>query len=352
MKNRSSFLMLFVLLGVLFQGCKSEDPPVPEPEVPKPTAAFTFEQVEESDPFTFHFENQSKDYEIVRWEFGDDSSSLDVSPTHTFLKTGEFTVKMNTQNSQGYWAQKEVVIDISPDSVLIINTELQEDGSLNLSLSSNIETDSLFWYKGIGTAAELIHQGPVANIEVASGQFQDYTLRVKTPKGSIAEISKLLTDIGIVRDVTDAGNLSVSRDNNGGPEAGEGSLKLVDNNTNTKFLQFDYVGDLWYQLEYFQPQVIGAYTFTSANDAQQRDPKNWTLQASNDGEEWVVLDTRTDEVFEDRFMTRIFTFDNTEAYLFYRVYVTEVGSGGLFQLAEWRMLQLPQETTTGETTSE
>src|SRR5690606_11950840 len=343
MKNRSYFFIWVVITGILFQACKSEEAPVPEPEVLKPTAAFTYEQVEENDPFTFKFENLSENYEVVRWEFGDDSSSLEISPTHTFLKTGEFRVKMNTQNSQGYWAQKEVMIDISPDSVLIINTESLGDGTLNLSLSSNIETDSLFWYKGTGTGAELIHQGDVANIEVESGQFQDYTLRIKTPKGYVAEISKLLTDIGIVRDVTEFGNLSVSRDNNGGAEAGEGSLKLTDNNVNTKFLQFDYAGDLWFQLEYFQPQVIGAYTFTSANDASQRDPKNWTLQASNDGEDWVVLDTQTDQVFEDRFMTRIFTIDNTDAYLFYRVYVTSVGSGGLFQLAEWRVLQLPQE---------
>src|SRR5690606_22319193 len=350
MKNRSYFFIWVVITGILFQACKSEEAPVPEPEVLKPTAAFTYEQVEENDPFTFKFENLSENYEVVRWEFGDDSSSLEISPTHTFLKTGEFRVKMNTQNSQGYWAQKEVMIDISPDSVLIINTESLGDGTLNLSLSSNIETDSLFWYKGTGTGAELIHQGDVANIEVESGQFQDYTLRIKTPKGSVAEISKLLTDIGIVRDVTEFGNLSVSRDNNGGAEAGEGSLKLTDNNVNTKlsvnfnepspasappllslkltdnnvntkFLQFDYAGDLWFQLAYFQPQVIGAYTFTSANDASQRDPKNWTLQASNDGEDWVVLDTQTDQVFEDRFMTRIFTIDNTDAYLFYRVYV-------------------------------
>lgn len=344
MKNRNCFFGLFILIGIFIQACKSEDPPVPEPELPKPTAAFTFTQVDEDDPFTFKFENISENYEIVRWEFGDDSSSLEVSPTHTFLKTGEFRVKMNSQNSQGYWAQKEVVIDISPDSVLIINTEPVGDGTLNLSLSSNLETDSLFWYKGIGSAAELIHKGPVANIQVESGQFQDYTLRIKTPKGSIAEVSKLLTDIGIVRDVTNFGNLSVSRDNGGGPEAGEGSLKLIDNNINSKFLQFDYAGDLWFQLEYFQPQVIGAYTFTSANDASGRDPKNWTLQASKDGNEWVVLDTRTDQVFESRFQTNIFTFDNSEPYLFYRIYVTAVGSGTLFQMAEWRVLQLPPKS--------
>lgn len=260
-------MALFAMIVLLMSSCKSEDPPIPVPEEPKPTAVFTFEQVDDDDPFTYSFTNNSTNFKEVRWEFGDDSSSLEVSPIHTFLKTGTFRVKLLAQDDQGYWAQKETVIEILPDSIMDIDATALPNGTLNLDFKADFEVESLYWYKGSGTDAELVHEGTTANIAVETGQFQAYTLRVKTPKGSQATVSRLLTDIGVVTDITNQGNLTVSRDN-GGPEADEGSLKLVDNNPNSKFLQFDFVGDLWCQLEYFVPKIAGAYTFTSANDAE------------------------------------------------------------------------------------
>src|SRR5690606_15286416 len=87
----------------------------------------------------------------------------------------------------------------------------------------------------------------------------------------------------IETDVTQLGVFSVSRDNNGGPDNNEGSKKLVDNDINTKFLQSNFSGDLWAQIVFHEPQLVGAYTMTSANDAKERDPKSWNLQGSMDG---------------------------------------------------------------------
>lgn len=142
-------------------------------------------------------------------------------------------------------------------------------------------------------------------------------------------------------DVTGEGTLSVSRDNNGGPEAGEGSLKLVDNNINSKFLQFNYSGDLWVQLEFPEPVAVGAYTMTSANDAPDRDPKNWTLQGSNNGINWTTLDTRTDESFPQRFQTKRYDFNNVTAYRHYRLNITANWGSTLYQQAEWRLIRVP-----------
>lgn len=335
----------FGLLGAMalvFAACDSEEIPQPLPDEPKPTAAFTFEQHSDDDPFTYSFTNGATNFKEVRWEFGDDSSSLEVSPLHTFLYTGDFRVTLRAENGQGFWAQRETVISIKPEDVFNLVATPAAGGTLDLSVASGAAIESINWYKGTGTGAEFIASGDEINIEVASGQFQEYTIRVETPNGSQAEVSHLLTDLGIVRDVTADGNLSVSRDNSGGMHAGEGSLKLTDNNINSKFLQFDYSGDLWFELEFYQPVVLGGYTFTSANDASQRDPRNWRLEATNDGITWDVLDTRNDETFATRFLTRTFIFDNSQAYTRYRVYVTAVGDGTLFQMAEWRVLSLPQ----------
>ena len=335
-------LGLLVAAPLLFLGCKEDPAPTPEPEEPKPSAMFSLEQLAEDDPFTYAFTNSGANYTLVRWEFGDDSVSLDDSPIHTFLRTGDFRVTLRTENSQGFWAESETVIYIQPDSLIEVATTPLPDGSLDLSVSSDIAIDSIFWYEGVGTGGKFLTNDNQVNIAVEEGQFADYTLRVKTPNGSIAQISRLLTDLGVVRDITDNGFLSVSRDNDGGKFAGEGSLKLTDNNTGTKFLQFNYSGDLWWQLDFYEPVILGAYTFTSANDVPDRDPKNWKLEGSMDGETWTLLDERSDEVFEERFMTKTYTFENSTAYRFYRVSVTSVVAGGLFQLAEFRVLALPQ----------
>ena len=143
-------------------------------------------------------------------------------------------------------------------------------------------------------------------------------------------------------DVTDLGEFSVNRDNNGGPDHNEGSKKLVDGNFSSKFLQADFVGDLQCTLVFDEPQKIGAYTFTSANDANTRDPNAWHLEASNDGVNWTTIDSRSGEVFSARLMTRRFDIEFATAYTHYRLNITSiVGGTNLFQMSEWRMIRIP-----------
>ncbi|MGK6351261.1 discoidin domain-containing protein [Parapedobacter sp. DT-150] len=142
-------------------------------------------------------------------------------------------------------------------------------------------------------------------------------------------------------DVTGEATYSVSRDNGDGPEGGEGSLKLVDNDTGSKFLVGDYRADLWVQLVYDAPTKLGAYTLTSANDAPDRDPKDWELLGSNDGENWVTLDARTGEVFTERFQTKRYEFNTAELYTHYRIQFGVNNGSNLWQLGEWRVIRVP-----------
>lgn len=337
------------LLGTIFlavtlcAGCKKDEKEIaPEPEGPKPTASFTASQVADDDPFTFDFENESTNFSVVRWEFGDDSSSVETSPVHTFLKTGTFTVLMRVENEEKYWAQQEKIIQINPNRLMEMDTRPTGTGTLDLAVNTGVNLSEVSWYNGATATGTPISTEREVSIPVETGRFDYYTLQGKTPKGSVLQITRLLTDLGIVRDVTADGVLSVSRDNNGGPDGGEGSKKLVDNDITTKFLQSDFSGDLWFQLEFYNPVVLGGYTFTSGNDADGRDPLNWRLEGSKDGSNWTVLDRRENEDFPGRRETRTFTFANSTAYNFYRIYVTAVNSGSLFQLSEWRVLSLPQ----------
>lgn len=337
------------LLGIIFLGiilcvsCGKEEKDIePEPEEPKPTASFSASQVADDDPFTFDFQNESTNFSVVRWEFGDDSSSVETSPIHTFLKTGTFTVLMRVENTAKYWAQREKIIEINADQLMEMDTHPTGSGTLDLAVNTDVKLSEVNWYNGTAATGTPISTEREISIPVETGRFDYYTLQGKTPKGSVVQITRLLTDLGIVRDVTADGVLSVSRDNNGGADAGEGSKKLVDNDITTKFLQSDFSGDLWFQLEFYNPVVLGGYTFTSGNDADGRDPLNWRLEASKDGNNWTVLDTRENEDFPGRRETRTFTFANSTAYNFYRIYVTAVNSGSLFQMSEWRVLSVPK----------
>lgn len=138
-------------------------------------------------------------------------------------------------------------------------------------------------------------------------------------------------------DVTNDGIYSYSRDNG---NQNENALKLIDNNYDSKFLLFDFV-DLELKLVYTEAQKIGAYTFTSGNDAQERDPAEWVLYGSNDGNTWEAIDVRRTEVFNGRKETKRFNIEFPKAYKQFKLHIERTRSSSLFQMAEWRMVRIP-----------
>ncbi|MDN5795998.1 MAG: GH92 family glycosyl hydrolase [Intrasporangium sp.] len=114
---------------------------------------------------------------------------------------------------------------------------------------------------------------------------------------------------------------------------GEIAANLADANPETKWLSFASTG--WVRYELSAPAKIVRYSLTSANDAPERDPKDFTLQGSSDGTTWTDLDRRTGIDFSGRFATRTFEITTSAAYTFFRLDVTAVHSGGIVQLADW-----------------
>ncbi len=141
-------------------------------------------------------------------------------------------------------------------------------------------------------------------------------------------------------DITGQGVLTVSNENPGGPSDGEGSLKLTDNDINSKYLYFGFDSEGWFQVKFPTAVAVGAYTFTSANDASDRDPKDWTLKGSNDGVNWTVIDTRSGESFNNRFQTKRYELPGAaQAFTHYRIFLTANNGSWLFQMAEWRLIK-------------
>jgi hypothetical protein len=150
------------------------------------------------------------------------------------------------------------------------------------------------------------------------------------------ETDKDLTELAI--------KMSVNIENRDGADAGEGSKKVIDGNLDTKFLIFSFAPDFYIELEYDIAQRLDAYTLTSANDASDRDPKNWKIVGSNDRTQWTELDSQTDQQFSERKQTQRFEFDNENTYKYYRINISALrgATSALFQLAEWRVIRRPQ----------
>ncbi|GII34268.1 LamG-like jellyroll fold domain-containing protein [Planotetraspora mira] len=113
----------------------------------------------------------------------------------------------------------------------------------------------------------------------------------------------------------------------------ETAANLKDGNSSTKWLAFSATGWVTYQLA--KPAVVVQYALTSANDSPGRDPKDFTVQGSNDGSSWTDLDTQTGQTFSGRFATNTYSFTNKTAYAYYRLNVTANSGDSLIQLADW-----------------
>lgn len=354
MTRKYIYLMLSLLIGIA--SCSDEKEFIIDNEglLPKPTAGFSYTIVDPKDPFTVKFTNSSTNFAISRWAFDDDSTSSETSPTHTFLTTGSFNVKLISLNEESYWAQREETVVISPtDLVTLVATP--SPGNLRMSYQTTMDIGQTEWFVK-GSDGKYTSQSQLADMDLTltQGQFVDAYVLLTTPKGSVARLDMLLAELGIVRDLTTLDNeFSITHENGSGKDGGEGSLKLIDNNIMSKvFLGGVNDALLYWQFGFFQPQIINAYSMTSGNDANDRDPRDWDFLGSQDGINWDVLDSRSQEEFNTggpdankpgRNATRIFTFTNATGYSYYRMHIkARRSSGGTFQMSEFRMLQLPQ----------
>lgn len=123
---------------------------------------------------------------------------------------------------------------------------------------------------------------------------------------------------------------------------------LTDDSYLTKWLTGNRSS--WVQFGAGREYVVSAYTITSANDAANRDPIDWTLQGSNDGQTWTTIDERFKQDFAVRFYQRLFTFDNDTPYRYYRLNFGTVAAGAL-QIAEIELLTAPATDGTSTTSA-
>jgi len=117
----------------------------------------------------------------------------------------------------------------------------------------------------------------------------------------------------------------------------EGPAKAFDGNSGTKYCT--KAPTMWLQYTFDKgKKCIVAYAITTANDAPERDPKDWALQGSNDGKEWAVVDKRSGERFSDRFQRRQFEVAKPGEYTIYKLDVTKNHGEDTSQISELELL--------------
>ena len=329
---KTIYNVALMALSLFMFSCSDKDTEVSAPEEPKPLVNFTYQQEKLDDAFTLGFKSTIEHGEKIRWEFGDDSVSTEANPEHTFLAPGIYRVFLTVENKQGYKAQREEFIKLTADKVLSIAAVPQPGGNIQLKISSaTVYSDFQWKFEDNSTSTDAT---PVTN--VPSGTIKKVTLTAKTSKGSTVTINRLITNFGIGEDITQEAALTVSRENDNGQTSAEGSPKLIDNNLGSKWLLFNFETE-WAQQSFKTPQIVKFYSLTSGDDADGRDPKDWTLEGSSDGVNWDLLDTRTNQIFNKRSETKLFIFTNDKAFLYYKWTIKSNRGDGLFQISEWRL---------------
>jgi hypothetical protein len=289
---------LFFCMAALV-ACSKDALPIAEedPIIINPISDYTITP-DLADGFTFHFKSLAKDFVKLEWRFGDDTLTTTPDPTHIYRAPGEFQVDMMTYSKTGNISHKYVPIKIAADSMLQVITK-KTDVSNQLAFSVNIKgkLKSIEWtFNAVDPATSAVTTtrstalNPVKSF--AFGSFNNFSVTATTDKGSAVSLSKNVTTEGIATDITQSYVSYNSTNENTIQGPNEGSLKLIDGNTTTKFgyyKAFDVPETA--TLGFPAPVAVKMYAIENGNDSEsRRDPKEWYIEGSNDNATWDVLD--------------------------------------------------------------
>jgi len=192
-----------------------------------------------------------------------------------------------------------------------IHQQFSKNGELLFSISKNYDDNArkdqglppLSWYDVPGCADE----------------YRPYFFRIENWRDKLS-ISNL--------DATDnKGILAAQYEDN--------ILNITDNDENTIYSA--NAGAAWIQYESLTPVNLRRYTITSAKDSPEKDPLHWKLFASNDGENWTMLDERYYAEFKERSQTISYVVPIDGEFTHFRLDVlASKGDQGL-QIAEWQL---------------
>ncbi|MES2809224.1 MAG: PKD domain-containing protein [Bacteroidota bacterium] len=355
MKHLLKPIALFACLTALIACSKNDLPIAEEAQVVNPISDYTV-TADANDGFTFHFKSLAKDFVKQEWRFGDDTLKTEANPSHTYLATGEYLVDLKTFSKTGGISHKYYQINIKPDSVLsLITNPTEVNGQLEFGVNIKSKLKSIEWtfnaISPVNSAVTTTKSTSFTPLQsFAFGSFNNFTVTATSEKGSKVTLSRNVTTGGIVTDITQSYVSFKSTNENTVQGPAEGSLKLIDGNTQTKFGFYSvFPVPQIATLEFPAPVAVKMYAIENGNDSEsRRDPKEWYIEGSNDNLTWAEVDHQVLTVgFADYLTsigqnsTRYFRFfyypvANPKPYKFYRWRIVTL-FGTAFQIMEFRL---------------
>lgn len=356
MKKLLKPLSFVFCLGMLASCAKQDSTIVPDPVVVNPISDYTITP-DPTDGFTFNFKSLAKNYSKLEWRFGDDTLKTDTNINHTYLATGTYLVDLATYSKTGDVSHKNVNVNIMPDSIIKVTAEKTEvlyQVAFGVKVKGKIQ--SIAWtfnavdpVTSVVTTTKSTELNPLVSFQF--GSFNNFSVTVTTDKGSVATVSKSVTTDGLATDITQS-NIAYSSTYENTDNGNENSPKLIDNNTQTKFGYYaPFPGDEKITLQFPAPVVVKLYAIENGNDSEStRDPKEWYLEGSNDGDNYDVLDHQNLTIGFADYLSSIgqnstryyryfyYPINNTKAYSFYRWRITSTFDGA-FQIMEFKLFK-------------
>ena len=168
MKKILKSLAVFAMTALVFAAC-GPDNPTPTPPTPGPgtgnentggetkelKADFTFEV----DALTVQFKDASEGATAYLWNFGDENTSTEASPEHTYDAAGTYTVKLTVQDAAGNSKSVEKEVSVAGAVKAYFTATAQTDRAgkfgkiFTLDATASENAASIVWDFGVGSEA-------------------------------------------------------------------------------------------------------------------------------------------------------------------------------------------------------
>lgn len=83
----------------------------------------------------------------------------------------------------------------------------------------------------------------------------------------------------------------------------------------------------WLGYDFSQGKIIQKYTISQPGNLASNGPKSWVFQGSNDNSSWTNLHSVTDAPAWAKGEKREYTFNNSNGYQYYRIYMSALNAG-------------------------
>ena len=199
---------------------------------------------------------------------------------------------------------EDMVIDV--DTTLTEDTDWREYDALVVNDGVTLDLNGhRLWVSDINGTGRIVTTAAAPELP----SYKYYRFKIEGTGGAYSQLSEVkLFDADGDYIANDSFTLlwdatTVGADNNNTFPAGEAPANAVDNNVDTKWLDFranekfpQPRDAIWITFQFDEPQTVSRYEWWTANDTEAwatRQLTAWRLQGSDDNETWVDLDAQS-----------------------------------------------------------